>query len=552
MRPPVLIQQYLDSFLQRHPAKVAVTDGNEQLTYQDLEQLSNRLAHCLRANGVIRQDCVVFYMQRSVKCLIAILGILKADAIYVPIDRKSPIERLKKIIADCRPRALICDASAISGLVNQPDFPAGNPTIIALDNMDRRPKSSNTYSMADVRTYAGDQPSYRNSVTDTAYVLYTSGSTGKPKGVMTSHANINNYIDWATGFLNIQATDKILGTAPFHFDMSTFDIYTTLKTGATLCIARENLLLFPERLLRFMEQEEVTIWKGISSLLMYIERTGLLAEDRIPTLRKILFGGESLPAKYLIRWMETYPGKHFYNAYGPTEATGISLCYPVAEIPKNPGDRIPIGKPCKDATVFLLNEDHALAQAGEIGELCIAGTCLSKGYLNDRDKTAQAFIYNSFYAGCGEYVYKTGDLARLRPDGNYDFIDRKDNQVKFMGYRIELCEIEHALLSIPEISDAAVQLMQSAHEGLNELVAFYEAEEDLAPAMILAVLASHLPKYMLPRQLIKVDCIPRNDRGKICRLSLRSLHDNFHNDDKTKDVALRGEAEPACWKEAKS
>ncbi|MCK4785631.1 MAG: amino acid adenylation domain-containing protein, partial [Desulfobacteraceae bacterium] len=489
----VLIQQHLDHSLQHNPEKVAVTDGKDQYTYQETELLSNRLANCLRSIGVTRQDRVVFCMQRSVNCLIAMLGILKADAIYVPIDHKSPAGRLKKIIEDCKSRALICDMSTISKFSNDSSFPETNMPILSLNNKGQHAERTNTYFADDIYKFGDHQPQYENSDTDTAYILYTSGSTGKPKGVMISHRNINNYIDWATEFLNIKEDDKLLGTAPFHFDMSTFDIYCTLKSKATLCIAKDNLMLFPEMLMRYMEQEEVTIWKGISSLLMYIDRAGILGKDRIPTLKKILFGGESLPAKYLIRWMATYPEKHFYNAYGPTEATGISLCYPIPEIPKDPADRIPIGKPCKDTVVLLIKEDNSIAQAGEIGELCITGTCLSKGYLNDQEKTDQAFICNSFYAGCGDFIYKTGDLARLRPDGNYEFIDRKDNQVKFLGYRIELCEIEHALLSIDAIKDAAVQLRQSAHEGLTELVAFYESEEDISTARILAVLESHLP-----------------------------------------------------------
>lgn len=542
----ILVQQYIDSFLHRNHAKTAVADGKNKYTYQEVELLSSRLAHCLIHCGVTRQMRVVFCMQRSVNCLIAILGILKADAVYVPIDHKSPDERLRKIIDDCKPSALICDTSTIAKFVSASGvFSETNLPVISLDSRDPHAGQTRIYFMEDVCAFAEHQPPYRNTDTDTAYILYTSGSTGKPKGVMTSHRNINNYIDWAIEFLNINEDDKLLGTAPFHFDMSTFDIFCTLRTGATLCIAKENLMLFPEMLMRFMEQEEVTIWKGISSLLMYIERAGILARERVPALKKILFGGETLPAKYLIRWMETYPDKHFYNAYGPTEATGISLCYPVPEIPKNPGARIPIGKPCKDAIVLLLNEDNSLAKDGEIGELCITGECLSKGYLNDQEKTAKSFIRNSFHAGGGEYIYKTGDLAMLRPDGNYEFVDRKDNQVKFLGYRIELSEIEQALLSIPQISAAVAQLMDSTHEGLTELVAFYESEEEIATSSILSILESHLPKYMLPRQLIKINCIPRNDRGKICRLSLRSLH-TLQNENKNNNVAMASETNQAC------
>ncbi len=521
-----LVQQYLDYPLRQDPGKLAATDGRNQFTYQEIELLSNRLANCLVYAGVARQQRVVYCMQRSAACLVAMLGILKADAVYVPVDHKSPPERLRRIVEDCQPAALICDSSTISKFVSIYGPPANDRPIICLDRRGRHPESPNMYFSEHVSKFGCNRRRYQNSETDTAYILYTSGSTGKPKGVMTSHRNIHDYINWAVGFLDIKEDDKLLGTAPFHFDMSTFDIFCAFKAGATLCVARDNQMLFPEMLMRFMEKEEVTIWKGISSLLMYFDRAGILAKDRIPSLKKILFGGESLSAKYLIHWMETYPDKLFYNAYGPTEATGISLCYPIPAIPDNPAARIPIGKPCKDAVVLLLKEDHTVAKEGEVGELCISGTCLSKGYLNDQEKTDRAFIPNSFGGGGSEYVYKTGDLAILRADGNYEFIDRKDNQVKFLGYRIELSEIEHALLSVPEINDAVVQLIDSPHEGLTELVAFYESEGDIAASRILAVLEAHLPKYMLPKQLIKVDCLPRNDRGKICRLSLRSLHES--------------------------
>jgi acyl-coenzyme A synthetase/AMP-(fatty) acid ligase len=277
------------------------------------------------------------------------------------------------------------------------------------------------------------------------------------------------------------------------------------------------MLLFPEKLVRFMEEEKVTIWKGVSSLLMYMCRTRVVRPGRIPTLRTVIFAGESLDAQYLAQWMEAFPEKSFYNGYGPTEATGISLCYHVDRIPE-PGQPIPIGRPCKGAQVVLVREDGFPTGPNEYGELCISGSCLAKGYLNDSEKTKSCFMPPP--PGCeslGDLFYHTGDLARLTNDGNYVFIARKDHQIKWMGYRIEPAEIETNLMAYPKIRDAVVLLASVNKEGLTELTAFFEADEKLDPSTIAQFLAGRLPTYMIPKKLIQMEAIPRNDRGKIAR-----------------------------------
>jgi len=299
--------------------------------------------------------------------------------------------------------------------------------------------------------------------------------------------------------------------------MSTFDIFCFLASGATLCLATENLLLFPENLVRFMEQEKVTIWKGVSSLLMYLCRADVLKPGRLPTLHTVIFAGETLDAQYLAKWMETFPEKKFFNGYGPTEATGVSLCYRVDHIPE-PGQPIPIGRPCKGAQVVLVGDDGFPVGPNEIGELCISGPCLAKGYLNEPEKTQR--VFTSPPPGCnnlGDLVYHTGDLVRQIGDGNYVFISRKDHQVKWMGYRIELAEIEANLLAHPGVRGAVVLLASSATEGLTELVAFYEAEGNIEPSVIARHLRHRIPPYMIPKRFIQIKSIPRNDRGKIAR-----------------------------------
>lgn len=514
-----LVQHYLDP-LPAAPAKVACTDGRKTITYGDLADFSGRLATILFQVGVRRKDRVALCLHRSPDFLPAILGILKADAVYVPLDPKSPTERWQQIVNDCAPAAILCDSQTIVPLTAA--VTAGTPLIL-LSSRSGQPPLGNEVRAAleDILASPVTPPTCRNGPDDLAYVLYTSGSTGKPKGVMITHRNICNYIDWAVEYFHIHNDDRILGTAPFHFDMSTFDLWCPVKAGATLCLANEALTLFPEKLLSFMESERVTIWKGISSLLFYLERAGVITPGRIPALSRVLFGGDALPARTLIRWMEAFSDKLFYNVYGPTEATGVSLCCPIKRIPGGPGERIPIGHPCKGMKAVLLDKELMPVPDGEVGELCLAGPGLGAGYLNDPERTARSFFTAKLVGDQLDTWYRTGDLALLRSDGNLEFIGREDNQVKIMGYRIEMGEIEQALLAIDGVRDAAVVAVQRS--GLDELVAFVEMEELEEHTQVLARLRTRIPAYMIPRRLIPLVELPRCGRGKINRAALREL-----------------------------
>jgi amino acid adenylation domain-containing protein len=514
-----LLQDYLEPW-SAYPERVAVTDGRRAITYGELTESSSRLAGLLVECNVGRGDRVAVCTRRSPDYLWAILGIIRAGAAYVPLDPKAPPERWRKIVDDCAPSALVGDLSSIQAIMA-----AG---LTALPKILLAPRSKLhddgmvvAADLEDILAAPAVPPVCGNTSEDLAYILYTSGSTGVPKGVMITHGNVCNYISWAVESFAIRTEDRILGTAPFHFDMSTFDVWCALKTGATLCLADESLTLFPERLLGFMEAERVTIWKGISSLLLYLERAGCLGPGRIPTLNRILFGGEALPARSLIRWMDSFPNKFFYNVYGPTEATGISLYYPVETVPGGPGERIPIGRPCKGMKAILLDEKQMAVREGTTGELYLAGPGLGAGYLNDPDRTAGSFIPLSLDGGSTETWYRTGDIAFLRPDGNFEFVGRKDHQVKIMGYRIELGEIEQALHAIEGIREAAV--IAADRDGVAELVAFVHGEGAGDAARILSGLRDRLPGYMLPRRLFQTDSLPRCGRGKIDRTALQRL-----------------------------
>ena len=240
----------------------------------------------------------------------------------------------------------------------------------------------------------------------------------------------------------------------------------------------------------------------------------------MPSLKKILFAGENLPTRYLIEWMKAFPEKQFYNAYGPTEATGITTFHHIKNIPQNPMERIPIGRACGNTEVFLLKEDDSIAGIGEVGELCIRGSGLSRGYWNDMARTKEAFIPNPLNPTPEDRIYRTGDLALLNKDGNYEFLGRKDTQVKCMGYRIDVTEIENALISSMHIKDAAVVLRRSEEYDVIQLVALVVTGSNSSQNDLREKLNNSIPAYMMPHQFLSVGHIPRTSRGKIDRKAI--------------------------------
>jgi len=338
---------------------------------------------------------------------------------------------------------------------------------------------------------------------------------------MITHANIHNYIEWAVETFLLRSNDRILGTASFHFDMSTFDVHAPIAAGAALCIADDKTIMFPKRLVNYIENLEITVWKGVASLLLYMSRTGSVKPNQMPTMRTVMFAGEVLPPKYLVEWMQAMPHADFFNCYGPTEATGISMCYHVSDVPKDIGERVPIGVPCKKGTrAYVLSEDGEPVPSGEIGELYLSGPCLSPGYWNDSDMSRKVFIPNPIQSRNSETVYRTGDLVCVREDGCYEFIGRKDEQIKLMGYRIECGDIEHHVCAIDGVYEAAAVITHREEDAPGELVVFYVGDKNLTPGDIQRELGRLLPKHMIPRQYMQLKEIPRSSRGKVQRSEL--------------------------------
>jgi len=518
-----LVQHYLDAACGTGALRrTAVADDCVAISYEELSAISSRLARCLREMGVRRGDRVAFCLDRSVWPVVTALSVLKADAIYVPIHHRTPPGRMAVTLEDCSPVVVVCNAITIAVVRAALGMWKGGARIVALGvfRADGGEVPPRTVFQEEIDATGDASLCYENSSSDLAYLLYTSGSTGRPKGVMITHRNVRDYIDWAARAFQVGPDDRFLGTAPFTFDMSTFDIFCPLRMGATLYVAPEESLMFPAKLIGFMEQNAVTVWKGVSSLLMYLARTGVVVAGRVPSLRTVMFGGEALPTKYLIHWMQAFPEKTFYNVYGPTETTGVSAAYRVSDLPCDPGESIPIGKARDNTEMFVIEEDGRPAAAGRPGQICIRGAGLSPGYWNDEELTRRAFREIEIGEGPPQRTYLTGDRGMLRADGHCVYLGRTDRQVKCMGYRVELDDIERVLLSLVGVRDGAVVLRPSDRCDVPQLDAFVEMEGERKPQDVLRELGARLPPYMVPKQLIPVTHMPRTERGKIDRQKL--------------------------------
>lgn len=501
-----LVQEYFTESAKNHPNKPAVDVWHEEkstkkdalkISFDQLEKYSNRLARHLKNKGVRRGDriALAFMKVASVEAIASILAILKCDATYVPVSHILPAERVAKVLDDSGASFMICRSHSAKELKNHPRLL--NFKFIELDYNDRSLIKESDGPLV-----------YENSGDDIAYIMYTSGSTGIPKGVQITHANIINATDWAVEEFGITSKDKISQHPPLNFDLSTFDLYCAFKSGATLCPVLDNLSLFPGDLLRMIEESKITIWDSVPSVMVYLWNSGLVKSSRIPTVKKIFFNGEGFPTKYLAEWMKVFPKKKFINMYGPTETTVQCTFYRISETPRDLTKLVPIGKACRGVEVFDVN-----------GELYVAGRGVSPGYWNDSEKTEKSFIHDPRPGKTGR-VYKTGDLVKLREDGNYEFVGRKDNQVKIHGYRIELGDIDSALYSLSYVNEAATIAVREHETGDSFLVAFIDLKLPKPETDIKIDLGRILPSYMIPKRIIEKK-LPKTGTGKIDRQKLK-------------------------------
>ena len=521
------LHQLVTRAAQKTPEAEAVHFQGESLTYLELDLQSNRLAQALIQKGIRRGDRVGIYLHKSVAAVVAVYGIMKTGAAYVPVDPQAPGNRLGDIGTACGFSALITSSKLWGKVVQGFAAPWPMKTILFTDALPVEPLPEGVHPSLQLwhealEAVEAKDPQISVVDQDLAYVLFTSGSTGIPKGVMLTHRNALTFIDWAVETFDVTASDRLSNHAPFNFDLSTFDIFAAAHAGACLCPVPEGLASFPVRMVEFVQKQRITIWYSVPMVLTLLVSHGKLSEKPIPTLRLILFAGEVFPIKHLRSLMLLVPGRRYFNLYGPTE-TNVCTYYEVTTPPEENAPDLPIGKACANTDVFALNDEgKKIERPGEEGLLYARGSIVMQGYFGRAEESAKSFIENPLAQGRVERLYCTGDLVTLDAEGNFLFIGRRDHMIKTRGYRVELGEIERRLHAHPAVHEAAVIPLPDPLIG-NRLKACLSLHGGMTVTEmeLKQYCASALPTYMIPDEIAIEEKLPRTGNDKIDRQLLR-------------------------------
>lgn len=528
------LQDYLTDSAQRTPDATALTLGDEELTYGELDTVTNRMAHALVENGCTPGSRVCVLAEKTPATIATLLATLKAGGIYVPVDSASPAPRVARIVSAAEPALIMADGSAgalVDQVMGQDDVGATIP-VGGIDGPLAGERFASAFARGDLAALPAEAPAVAPSHdAELAHLLFTSGSTGIPKGVMITHENVTAYVEWAVAHFGITARDRLSGHPPLHFDLSTMDMYTTFRAGAQLHLFPANLGVDPRGTAAFIRDRALTQWFSVPSVLTFLAKFDAVAQDDFPALERLLWCGEVLPTPVLAHWMRKLGHVRFTNLYGPTEATIASSFHDVREVPPDETVPVPIGRACAGEELLVLDSDAPPDAAGtapavpvatgEIGDLYIGGVGLSPGYWRDEEKTSAVFLPDPRRPGAR--LYRTGDLARVDDDGVVHFLGRADSQIKSRGYRIELGEIEAAVNTVDGVRECAVVGVDTGGFEGTTICCAYSVRDDrelTTPALRSAV-SGLVPKYMVPARWERLDFLPQNVNGKIDRPALR-------------------------------
>ncbi|CAJ5314166.1 syringomycin synthetase [Burkholderia pseudomallei] len=543
------IHQLFEAQVDRKPEAIALTFDGQRLGYAELNARANRLAHYLQERGVGPDRLVALCAERGIEMVVGLLAILKAGGAYVPLDPSHPPERLRRMLDDTNPVAVLVDDIGADALASFESHVAA-----------RSPRVHLSRDIAQWRACSPANPSTprERAARRLAYVIYTSGSSGEPKGVMNEHRGVVNRLWWMQQTYALDERDAVLQKTPFSFDVSVWEFFWPLMSGARLVIAKPEGHKDPAYLSELIDRERVTTLHFVPSMLQaFLEDEG--AARGCGSVKRVMCSGEALPPSLVKRFYRCLPDARLHNLYGPTEAAVDVTAW--ACDAEEGGASVPIGRPIANTRIYVLDEYGQPVPRGVAGELYIGGVQVARGYLNRPELTRERFVDDPFVAG--GRLYKTGDLARWRTDGSLEYLGRNDFQVKIRGFRIELGEIEAQLAKVAGVREAVVLAREAApdtkrHAASNEnsasnsgekrLVAYYTGDADATA--LRAQAAQHLPSYMVPSAYVRLDVWPLTPNGKLDRHALPAPADDaYARAEYEAPQGAKEEALAAIWKD---
>lgn len=490
---------YLEQSAERYADKVAYADEKEQICFGELQRLICNIGTYFVHKEIFKQPVAV-YMQKSCGSIVACLGVANSGNFYCPLDAEMPSERAAIILKELQPAFVIVDEEIYT---RETELWKQYPAVLYSELTD----SEGVEEL--IR-----QTRQKIIDTDPLYVLFTSGSTGVPKGVLISHRSVIDYIDWLSETFHFSSEDVLGNQAPFYFDNSVFDIYSVLKNGSRMEIVPKALFKFPIKLLHYLDEKKINTVFWVPSVLCAAVNLRAITQYQPACLERVIFAGEVMPNKQLNVWRKHLPNAVYANLYGPTEIT-VDCTYYIVDREFDDDESLPIGFPCRNTDILVLNEKDEKVSEGEIGELCVRGSSLALGYYNNLEKTKEAFVQNPLNDKYPELIYRTGDMVKYNEHNEIEFCGRKDFQIKHMGHRIELGEIETALGKLDGLAMCACVY----DDKKKSIVMFYSGKE-IEKEELIRFLATKIPDYMRPNKFYYLKEFPLNANGKIDRKKL--------------------------------
>ncbi|WP_019912665.1 non-ribosomal peptide synthetase [Paenibacillus sp. HW567] len=515
------VHRRFEDQVQKNPEATALVFEERQMSFREVNEKANQLAWMLIGSGVERNTPVGIFVDRSCWTVIGILAVLKAGGAYVPLDPGYPEARIAYILAHSGAKLLLTENRYLQSVAAFAQD--GGISVINLSPVKEQTTVSQMYLTDYKEALSCVNPCTGSHGSDWMYIMYTSGSTGKPKGVLVTHSNVLNFVEWSIGELQLQPGDALLLVTSISFDISVFEIFAALLSGARLCIAAKEHLKDTERLLAYMEANQITIWHSVPSLMVqlmtYIRHNqGRAGQSPVlHQLRHLMLGGEAWSTSLAQSLRVTFPQAEIRNMYGPTEATIWVSSYILAPETDESHHIMLIGRPIANNQLIILDQYGNVCPQGVVGEIYIAGNNVAQGYYNDEEKTRMAFIPQNN----GQIYYRTGDLGRYLPEGNVEFTGRRDQLVKVRGYRIELGEIEQALRELTSLQQMAVTTVKDGET--NKIICLYTGGQPIPQNQLKEAVRQRLPEYMIPAQFFHVEQFLLTPNGKMDWRSMESL-----------------------------